>query len=488
MLAFLLQAKPFYTCILVSFFVHIDTTETASVGKLRSSAEVAFSKGDVEQALKLWTQVISLEPNNESNFYKRFRVYLRQNKLKEAISDLSAALTIKPNYEAVLVQRAKLQLKVGRCAESKADFDKLRTLNPASKDLSGASDADACVHSQREGDKSYAAGHYSAAKDHFTNVLKVSEASTLYLLHRAFCYFKLGDSYEAIADTGKVLKLEADNLEALEVRGNAYYVLGELDMAMNHYRKALKSDPEHDGCKGGYRLVKKSQTFSSKADKAISSGDYAAAVKNLLGLVETDPEHRTLVPKAYIDLAKAYRHLKQFTECVLYAKKAIEQNDGNAEAHRVLGNAYSDQEKLDEAVYELKRAAEISQDNEVIDEMRRAEAALKQSKQKNYYKTLDVSRTAKLKQIKKAYREKALLWHPDKHSGDEDKASAEIQFQAVAEAYEVLSDTEKRALYDRGEDPFGKGGQGPMDPFAHFNHFQGFPQGGGHNFNFRFGQ
>ena len=74
----------------------------ASVGKLRSSAEQALSKGDVSEALKLWEQVIAIEPN-DSNFYKRFRVYLRQQKLKEALSDLNKALEINPKHENALV-------------------------------------------------------------------------------------------------------------------------------------------------------------------------------------------------------------------------------------------------------------------------------------------------------------------------------------------------------------------------------------------------
>jgi tetratricopeptide (TPR) repeat protein len=57
---------------------------TANVGKLRNAADTAFSNGDTAQALNLWKQVIEIEPNNDSNYYKRFRVYLRQNKLKEA--------------------------------------------------------------------------------------------------------------------------------------------------------------------------------------------------------------------------------------------------------------------------------------------------------------------------------------------------------------------------------------------------------------------
>jgi DnaJ family protein C protein 3 len=50
--------------------------------------------------------------------------------------------------------------------------------------------------------------------------------------------------------------------------------------------------------------------------------------------------------------------------------------------------------------------------------LQRAEAALKQSKQKNYYKILGVARNADGKAIKKAYRALALEWHPDKHQDD----------------------------------------------------------------------
>jgi predicted Zn-dependent protease len=67
-----------------------------------------------------------MEPKNENNFYKRFRVFLRQQKLKEALTDLNAALFINPAYEVVLVQRAKLQIRMGRCSEAVTDFQKLK--------------------------------------------------------------------------------------------------------------------------------------------------------------------------------------------------------------------------------------------------------------------------------------------------------------------------------------------------------------------------
>ncbi len=53
--------------------------------------------------------------------------------------------------------------------------------------------------------------------------------------------------------------------------GRAYYILGELDTAMNHYRKGLKFDPEHKGIKDMYRIIKKVQDFQKKAKKYSSS-------------------------------------------------------------------------------------------------------------------------------------------------------------------------------------------------------------------------
>ncbi len=83
---------------------------------------------------------------------------------------------------------------------------------------------------------------------------------------------------------------------------------------------------------------------------------------------------------------------------------------------------------------------------------------------KDYYKILGVERNASLDEIKQAYRRLALKYHPDRNPGDKE---AEEKFKEINEAYQVLSDPEKRARYDQLSDSYARwqqmGGQGGFD-------------------------
>ncbi|OGM09849.1 hypothetical protein A2W13_01550 [Candidatus Woesebacteria bacterium RBG_16_36_11] len=75
----------------------------------------------------------------------------------------------------------------------------------------------------------------------------------------------------------------------------------------------------------------------------------------------------------------------------------------------------------------------------------------------DYYDILGVSKNATADEIKKAYRKQALEWHPDRHK--DDKETAEKRFKEVNEAYQVLSDPQKKSAYDQfGHEAFAPGG------------------------------
>jgi molecular chaperone DnaJ len=110
---------------------------------------------------------------------------------------------------------------------------------------------------------------------------------------------------------------------------------------------------------------------------------------------------------------------------------------------------------------------------------------------RDYYAVLEVAKNASADDIKKAYRKMAIKYHPDKNPGDKE---AEEKFKEAAEAYEVLSNPEKKQLYDQyghqglggnagfgggGRGGFGGGGMNMEDIFSHFGDVFGGQFGGG---------
>lgn len=145
-----------------------------------------------------------------------------------------------------------------------------------------------------------------------------------------------------------------------------------------------------------------------------------------------------------------------------------------AEAHGHLG-------QHDEAVGVLEEAARKQpRENRVQEALKAAQKARHEAANPDYYNLLGVPRDASEKQIKLAYRKSAQKYHPDKlkNATPEEKRAAELKMGQINRAYDVLSDKEKRAQFDRGFDPENPQG----NPFGGAGGHPG--HGGGFHFNF----
>lgn len=461
-----------------------------SPGKLRSLGEEAMSQRRFDEAVSYYSRAIEYEPNNAANYYKLFRVHSRMRKFASALADITNACRVDPTRTEYRSTKAKLLVSLGMCSEAAEEYTVIFRDGEDGVDTDGkmardGAEALKCVSELETATGAYADEEWEVAVRYFTLALGHMEQAPDYLFMKAKAEYQQEDYYGTISDTAKILKTHNKHIEAYQLRGEAYFRLGEHDTAVTHFRQGIQLDPEHKGCKAGHKAVKALQKKEKRANAAHAAGEYQEAINHWWSAMNLDMAHLAFVRPALLHVVRAHIELEEFDQAIIEANKHVE-NEESVEGLLALGDAQLAGELLQEAVNTFRKAAEFEpneKEQECAQKLKKAEVALKQSKEKNYYKILGVARTANQSVIKKAYRDLALKWHPDKNADNKEKA--EKMFQDISEAYEVLSDKEMRGKYDRGEEVFenqgGGGGQGGGNQFFRQ---QG---GGGRTHHFHFG-
>jgi DnaJ family protein C protein 7 len=285
------------------------------------------------------------------------------------------------------------------------------------------------------------------------------------------------------------------------LRARILYLEGDNNKAATHCTQALRCDPDNSKARillkvinfiNGYNFIytlsfltsfflsikflKKSKALESQktaGNEAFSRKDYKEAYDIYSAALEIDPSNTIMMSKLYSNRSAVLIKLGKITDSLKDMDKALELDPNFVKVLRRRADAYLKLERYEEAVQDLKLAADLEGGNpEIRKELRNAERELKKSHRKDYYKILGVSKDASESEIKKAYRKLALQHHPDKNCGDSD---AEKKFKEIGEAYAILGDPAKKQRYDSGVDL--EGINGPtgfdVDPNLFFQMFMG---------------
>lgn len=209
-----------------------------------------------------------------------------------------------------------------------------------------------------------------------------------------------------------------------------------------------------------------------------------------------DPNNIKTNAKLYCNRGTVNSKLRQLEDAIEDCTNAVKLDDTYIKAYLRRAQCYMDTEQFEEAVRDYEKVYQTEKTKEHKQLLKNAQLELKKSKRKDYYKILGVDKNASEDEIKKAYRKRALMHHPDRHSG----ASAEVQkeeekkFKEVGEAFTILSDPKKKTRYDSGQDLDEEGmNMGDFDANNIFKAFFGGPGGfsfeasGPGNFYFQFG-
>ncbi|XP_071910516.1 dnaJ protein P58IPK homolog [Coffea arabica] len=434
------------------------------------------------QLLLLHPLVSALDgkPGDVAALFQRVSESVKVKKYTEALDDLKAAIDADPALSEAYWHQASILRQLCRYEESEKSYNKFLELKPgnsaAEKELSQLSQARSALNSASN---LFDSGDFTKALEYIDKVVLVfSPACSKAKMLKVRLLIATKDYSGAISEAGYLLKEDEDNLDALLLRGRAYYYLADHDVATRHYQKGLRLDPEHGELKKAYFGLKNLLKKTKSAEDNASKGKLRLAVEEYRAALALDPNHSAHNVNLHLGLCKVLVKLGRGSDAVSSCSEALEIDGELVEALVQRGEAKLLTEEWEGAVADLKLAAEKSpQDMSIREVLMKAERSLKLSQRKDWYKILGVSKTAPVSEIKKAYKKLALQWHPDKNV--DNREEAEAKFREIAAAYEVLGDEEKRARYDSGEDidDMGSGmGGGGFNPYG----------GGGQQFTFHF--
>mmetsp|Transcript_27022 Transcript_27022/g.45575 ORF Transcript_27022/g.45575 Transcript_27022/m.45575 type:complete len:306 (+) Transcript_27022:926-1843(+) len=288
------------------------------------------------------------------------------------------------------------------------------------------------------------------------------------------------------------------DVQLLRLRAQCFYSLGDLENALKHMQQAVRSDPDNTAVRAYYRRIKQIEELKSGGDVAFRAGKFQEAVDSWTECVAVTKDNRPFSAKLHLNRATALAKLKQHEQAVKDCNTAIYHNDKYIKAYLRRAESYvamNTPDSIEKGISDYEQAYELESNEESLKsikmKVKKAKVALKRSKRKDLYAILGVAPDASESEIKTAYRKGALKYHPDKQASksDAEKEKAVALFKSMGEAYEVLSNPEKKRMYDEGvevedlESPgagmrggghgggMGGGGMGGIDPNVMFQMF-----------------
>uniref|UniRef100_T2ME75 DnaJ homolog subfamily C member 3 n=1 Tax=Hydra vulgaris TaxID=6087 RepID=T2ME75_HYDVU len=479
-----------FSCLSVLFmtfdtngFKGVDGDTSASVDHHLEMGKKMLAAGQLTEALSHYHSAIEGDPKKYMTYFKRAAVLLALGRSKSPPPDLDKTLELRADFLSARLQRASILLKHGKFEEAKADYLHVSRQDSSNAEATQGLSIIGPVHEKvKTAEEMFEHHHWYMVISHLENPIEVCPWDVHLREMRAKSYEQIGDYLKAIQDYRITTKLKSDDTEGHLKVAELYYILGEGEDSLKESRECLKLDQDHKKCHQHYKKVKKLVKFFQDAQKYMDEGNYDDALLKLNAALKMESSNNKFVVSAKEKMCHSYVKIKNSKEAFRVCTETLEIEPQNANAMCDRAEAYLLEDKLDEALKDFQSAKEINNDlNRAKEGIDRVNKLIKQSKKRDYYKILGVSRSASKAEILRKFRKLASKWHPDKYDGP-DKEKASKKFIDLAHAKEVLSDPEKRAKYDQGEDP--------LDPEAQqgggHNPFSGFHNGFGEGFNFKF--
>ncbi|XP_063854233.1 dnaJ homolog subfamily C member 7-like isoform X1 [Scylla paramamosain] len=443
-----------------------------------------YKTKEYRDALRLYTQAIDLCPDCAAYYSNRSACYMMLGKYTEALNDAREAVRLDKTFVKGYIRVAKCNIALGDATAALSVLREAGELEAGSKAVKDeVSRAQALIRYQDEIEKAFGKGDYRTAIFHLDRALEFAVGCRAMKIRKAEYLVMLQRYSEAQEMVNEILQFDNTNVDAIYVRGMCLYYQDNPEVAFNHFQHVLRLAPDHHKAKEVYKKAKQLKQKKEEGNEAFRRGRHQEALTLYTEALAIDPLNQVTNAKLYFNRATVNSKLNRLEQATEDCTAAINLDDGYLKAFLRRAKCNQQLERHEEAVRDYEKVLRLDKSPEHKRMLQEAKVQLKRSKRKDYYKILGVNKNATEDEIKKNYKKMALVHHPDRHSSasEQDKRDHEVKFKEIGEAYSVLTDTKKRAMYDRGHDfndPDGGFAHEDIDPSQIFQAFFGGGQGG----------
>lgn len=436
--------------------------------------EQLMAFGQYNNAYRRITAMIDkMKPKIDSSLYLlRAQCAFHEVMVKECIADCGTVINNKgssmEDVRKALTFRANAQLLSG-------DFD------AAQKDARSANDKTTLAKIQKAKklpmiiESQFESGQIDSAKQSLQDFLRICPKATKYRLMRADIAWMEGDEvvFEEMT-RGEPL----NESKMLYRRGLVLLCADQANEAKPLLKEAFSMKKHPQDTQAALTAAEDVSKFMDKIERYLKANDSKNAwisINRTMTAAHSVCKNSTqLSQRVNVYYVRYLRMINETEKSLEILNEMIEQFPGNLDLRLERGELALEKNEYDDAMFDFNFV--VSEDPRNVRAQKNLEKAV-EMKQKatrvDHYAVLGVPQDAGLSEIKDAYRKKVREWHPDQFSDKTKKKKAESMMKQVNSAYEVLSDSKKRKIYDAGMDPddptaeqqFNMGGFG-FDPFG----------------------
>ncbi|XP_026478963.1 dnaJ homolog subfamily C member 7-like [Ctenocephalides felis] len=411
-----------------------------------------YKEKNYHGALQQYSKAIVLYPDSSSYYGNRAACYMMLFQYKNAMEDAKKAVVLDPNFAKAYLRIAKCSILLGDFTVFDKAIEKVKKIDPTSNEEVNV--LTALRQQEKKYEEYFRKKDFKSALNCIDKALNDIPTCDRYKVRKAECLASLGCYQESQKISSDILMFDKSNIDANYVHGICLYYQANIDEALKHFQRVLKLAPDHVQAMNIYKKTRLLIQKKKAGNDAFNAGKLQEAHTLYTKALDVDPQNKAFNSILHFNKATVLSKQNKLVEAIVECMCALELDENYLKALLRKAKCYGELGFWKDAVMDYEKAYKMNQTTEIERLLNEAKVALEKSKPQNYYKTLGIPKNATNDEIKTAYRRLAKLYHPDRyaHASNAIRKEQEKKFKEVGEAYDTLSDPQKRYRYDQNQD------------------------------------